>query len=176
MTEAQGCGKLYYGMVKLLPIMLGEESASLLGQAGWCAQHNWQGQGHSMTLRSGVNKSCVQQTHFGHCYACLIIIRRLCHITWSRKWPNLPPLQNGFQWKHGLIIFLSTFLSDDISGWIMATCHCFSWWTDGLQIVSDTHNVTIHNDVVLDVGFAAIDWTACHLKVKSAGMESSLQS
>jgi len=34
MTEAQGCGKLYYGMVKLLPIMLGEESASLLGQAG----------------------------------------------------------------------------------------------------------------------------------------------
>jgi hypothetical protein len=39
--------------------------------------------------------------------------------------------------------------------------------------VSDTHNVTIHDAIVLDVGFAATD---CYLKVKSAGVEFTLQS
>jgi hypothetical protein len=69
-----------------------------------------------MTLRSGVNKSCVQQTQFGHCYACRIIIRRLCHIMWSRKWPNLPPLQNGFsEIMDSLYSYLHSYLMTSVS-------------------------------------------------------------
>jgi hypothetical protein len=44
------------------------------------------GASHPMTLRFWVagsmisHKICVQQTHFGHYYKCMIIIGRLCHV------------------------------------------------------------------------------------------------
>jgi hypothetical protein len=72
---------------------VGKASASALGHARWCTQHNEKGQGHSTTLRfDNFNKKNVQQTHFDHYYEhILIFIGRLCHIMWSRKWHNLAP-------------------------------------------------------------------------------------
>jgi hypothetical protein len=38
-----------------------------------------------------IYENCVWQTHVGHCYECMIIIRRLFHVMQSRKWHTLPP-------------------------------------------------------------------------------------
>jgi hypothetical protein len=69
---------------------------SLLGWARWLTQHNGQGW-CSMRLRSVVAESMMLggnkfmfNRHFSHYYKCMIICGRLSHITWSRKWHNLP--------------------------------------------------------------------------------------
>jgi hypothetical protein len=66
------------------------------GQARWSTQHSGNGEAIPCHLGMGWKiqqwqNICVQQTHFGHYYMCTIIIRRLCHMMWSRKWHNLFP-------------------------------------------------------------------------------------
>jgi hypothetical protein len=50
---------IYYGMVKPLAIMLGMVPGKPLGQIIKGTQHNRQGPGHSMTLRSGMADSTI---------------------------------------------------------------------------------------------------------------------
>jgi hypothetical protein len=77
------------------PLCWVRHHANLLGQAGWCTEHNGQGWDHSLTWRSAVADSTIQKEttfnkKFGHYYEFMIITRRLCHIMWSRKSHSMP--------------------------------------------------------------------------------------
>ncbi len=85
----------YCGMVKYRPIMLGKAwmGWANLGLSG--NKPNIMRPLHDIKVWGDrfneIYENCVQQTHFGHCYECMIIIRRLFHVMQSRKWHTLPP-------------------------------------------------------------------------------------
>jgi hypothetical protein len=65
----------------------------------WARQHSeHNGEAKTIPWHQGMRWIHVRQTHFGHYYDTMSVwlsLEKLCHITWSREWHNLPPLDSS---------------------------------------------------------------------------------